>query len=86
MYDTYHSSVRGFQSMGEDITTVELAVESLPNQSTIFNPFYLDHGHESIIPIQLQKKKKNTRIESVQSFVHRVTSDLEVAEKIYKKR
>ena len=43
------------------------------------SPFYLNYGHESILPIQLIKGDEEIRTESIGSFVRRVTSDWELA-------
>ena len=61
------------------LSTVELAINSLPNKSTGFSPFYLNCRHEPILPIQLLKGNEEIRTESVGFFVWRVTSDWELA-------
>ena len=61
------------------LSTVELVINSLPNKSTGFSPFYLNYGHEPILPIQLIKGDEEIRTESIGSFVRRVTSDWELA-------
>ena len=50
-------------------------INSLPNKSTGFSPFYLNYGHEHVLPIQLIKGDEEIRTESIGSFVRRVTSD-----------
>ena len=57
------------------LSTVELVINSLPNKSTGFSPFYLNYGHEPILPIQLIKGDGEIRTESIGSFARRVTSD-----------
>ena len=59
---------------------MELAINSLPNKSTGFSPFYLNYGHEPILSIQLIKGDEEIRTESIGSFVRRVTSDWELAQ------
>ena len=44
-----------------------------------FSPFYLNYGHEPILPIQLIKGDEEISTESIGSFVWRVTSDWELA-------
>ena len=61
------------------LPTVELVINSLPNQSTWFSPFYLNYGYEPVTPIQLLKGDEEVKTESVGSFVRRVTSDWELA-------
>ena len=57
------------------LPTVELVINSLPNQSTGFSPFYLNYGYEPVTPIQLIRGNEEVRTESIGSFVRRITSD-----------
>ena len=66
------------------LPTIELVINSLPNQSTGFSPFYWNYGYEPITPIQLLKGDEEIRTESVGSFMRRVTSDWELAKEILK--
>ena len=59
--------------------TVEITINSSPNQSTGFNPFFLNYGYEPVMPIQLLKGNESTKMESVASFIQRVTSDWNLA-------
>ena len=43
------------------LSTVELVINSLPNKSTRFSPFYLNYGHEPILPMQLLKSNEEKR-------------------------
>ena len=61
------------------LPTVEMVINSLPNQSTGFSPFYLNYGLEPVTPIQLLKGDKSSSTESVDSFIRRVTSDWKLA-------
>ena len=61
------------------IPTVELVINSLPNQSTRFSPFYLKYGYEPVTPIQLLRGDEEIKTESIGSFVRRITSDWELA-------
>ena len=61
------------------VSTVELVINSLPNKSTGFSPFYLNYGYEPILPIQVIKGDEEIRTESIGSFIRRVTSDWELA-------
>ena len=79
MYEVHNSWIREYEWFGKDLSTVELVIKSLPNKSTGFSPFYLNYGHEPILPIQLRRGNEEIRIESVGSFVRRVTSDWELA-------
>ena len=55
--------------------TVEMVINSMPNKSNGFSPFYLNYGHEPIMPIQLLHNNEKINTESVDSFIQRVTSD-----------
>ena len=57
------------------LPTIEQVINSLPNQSTGFSPFYQNYGYETMTPIQLLKGDEEIKIESVGSFVQRVASD-----------
>ena len=61
------------------LPTVEMVINSLPNQSTGFSPFYLNYGHEPVTPIQLLKGNGSASTESVDSFIRRVSSDWKLA-------
>ena len=55
------------------LPTVEMVVNSLPNQSTGFMPFFLNYGREPAMLIYLIKGNEQINTESVASFVRRVT-------------
>ena len=61
------------------LPTVEMAINSSPNKSTGFSPFFLNYGHEPVTPMQLLKGDETASTESVASFVQRVTSDWKMA-------
>ena len=61
------------------LPTVELVVNSLPNASTGFSPFYLNYGYEPVVPIQLLRGDELAKTESVAAFVQRVSSDWKLA-------
>ena len=56
-----------------------MVINSLPNQSAGFSPFYLNYGHEPVMPLQLLRGNESISTESVASFLNRVTSDWELA-------
>ena len=58
-----------------------MVINSLPNQSTGFSPFYLNYGHEPVTPIQLLKGDESANTESVDSFIRRVSSDWEIGKR-----
>ena len=57
------------------LPTVEMVINPLPNQSTGFSPFFLNYGHEPVMPIQLLRGDESGKTESVASFIKRVMSD-----------
>ena len=61
------------------LPTVEMVINSMPNKSTGCSPFYLNYGHEPVMPIQLLHGNEKINTESVASFIQRVTSDWELA-------
>ena len=61
------------------LPTVELVINSLPNSSTGFSPFYLNYGYEPGTPIQLIRGDELAKTESVVSFAQRVASDWKLA-------
>ena len=61
------------------LPTVEMVMNSMPNKSTGVSTFYLNYGHEPVMPIQLLRGNEKISIESVASFIQRVTSDWELA-------
>ena len=54
------------------LPTVELTINSLPNSSTGYSPFYLNYGYHPTVPIELLKGDEETKLEAVDSFVSRV--------------
>ena len=61
------------------LPTVELVINSLPNQSTGLSPFYLNYGYELVTSIQLLKGVEEIKTESIGSFMRRIASDWELA-------
>ena len=61
------------------LPTVELVVNSLPNSSTGFSPFYLHYGYEPVTPIELLRGDELAKTEAVEAFVRRVSSDWKLA-------
>ena len=47
---------------------IELAINSLPNHSTGYSPFYLDYGFHHIVPVELIKGNEEIRQESTATF------------------
>ena len=61
------------------LPTIELVINSLPNQSTGFSPFFLNYGYEPVTPMQSLKGDESASTESVASVVRRIASDWELA-------
>ena len=61
------------------LPTVELAINSLPNASTSFTPFFLNYGYEPVTPIQLLRGDEVATTESVEVFVQRLSLDWKLA-------
>ena len=61
------------------LPTVEMVINSLPNQSTEFSLFFLNYGYEPVMPIQLLWGDESSKTENVASFIQRVTSDWNLA-------
>ena len=61
------------------LPTVEMVINSMPNKSIGFIPFYLNYGHELVMPVQLLRSNEKVSTKSVASFIRRVTSDWELA-------
>ena len=62
------------------LPTVELVINSLPNSSTGFSPFYLNYGYEPVTPIELIRGDELAKTESVASFIQRVVIRLETGQ------
>ena len=58
---------------------LELAINSLPNSSTGFTPFFLNYGYEPVTPIQLLRGDEVATTESIEVFVQRLSSDWKLA-------
>ena len=57
------------------LATMEIGINSLPNQYMGFSPFSLNYGYEPVTPIQLLKGNEEAKTGIVASFIRRVTSD-----------
>ena len=53
------------------LTTVEMTINSYPNSSTGYSPFFLNYGYHPIAPVELLKGAEDIKIEAVQNFVSR---------------
>ena len=53
------------------LPTVEMVVNSLPNRSTGYSPFFLMYGYHLVLPIELLKGDESTNVETVSKFLYR---------------
>ena len=61
--------IRNWQEL---LPIAKLAINSFPNRSTGFSPFYLNFGFHPVVPADLLKGNEVTNFESVNSFVERL--------------
>ena len=54
------------------LPTLELAIYSLPNQSTGYSPFFLNYGFHPTVPAELIKGNEEIRQETIANFVGRM--------------
>ena len=51
---------------------VEMSINSLPNRSIGFSPFFLNYGYHLVAPVQLLDNSMVNKVESVNNFVSRI--------------
>ena len=61
----------GSHQMAGILPAVEMVINSLPNRSTGYSPFYLVYGYHPVLPVELLKGDEKTNVESVEKFVDR---------------
>ena len=54
------------------LATVEMTINSSPNSSTGYSPFYLNYGFHPIAPVELLAGDENSTVEAAQTFVERI--------------
>ena len=55
----------------EFLPTVEMVINSLPNRSTRYSPFFLVYGYHPVLPVELLKGDESTNVETVSKFLER---------------
>ena len=45
-----------------------MTINSLPNSSTGYSPFYLNYGYHPVLPVELLKGDEEVKIEAVDNF------------------
>ena len=53
------------------LPTVEMVVNSLPNRSTRYSPFFLMYGYHPLLPVELLKGDESTNVETLSKFLDR---------------
>ena len=65
------SDVSNLTKWVEFLPNVEMVVNSLPNRSTGYSPFFLMYGYHPVLPIQLLKGDEITNVETVTKYLER---------------
>ena len=65
------SDVPDLSRWREFLPTVEMVVNSLPNRSTGYSPFYLMYGDHPILLVELLKGDEATNVETLSKFLER---------------
>ena len=65
------SDVPNLTRWTEFLPTVEMVINSLPNRSTGYSPFYLVYGYHPVLLVELLKGDEKTNVKSVEKFVER---------------
>ena len=53
------------------LPTVEMVVNSLPNRSTGYSPFFLMYGYHLVLLVELLKGDESTNVETLLKFLER---------------
>ena len=68
-------------SWGSLLPTVEMTINSLPNSSTGYSPFFLNYGYHPVLPVELLKGDEEVKIEAVDNFVSRLQREWDHAKR-----
>ena len=55
----------------EFLPTIEMVINSIPNKSIGYSPFFLMHGYHPVLPIELLKGDESTNVETLSKFLER---------------
>ena len=55
----------------DSLPTIEMVVNSLPNRSTGYSPFFLMYGYHPVLPVELLKGDESTNVETLSKFLDR---------------
>ena len=53
------------------LPTIEMVINSLPNRSTGYSPFFLMYGYHPVLPVELLKGDESTNVETLSRFLER---------------
>ena len=65
------SNFPGLGRWKEFLPILEMVVNSLPNRSTSYSPFYLMYGYHPVLPVELLKGDKSPNVETLSKFLER---------------
>ena len=65
------SDVPNLSRWTEYLPTVEMVINSLPNRSTGYSPFFLMYGYHPVLPVELLKGDEETKVETVAKYLER---------------
>ena len=65
------SDVPDLSKWKDYLPTVEMVINSLPNRSTGYSPFYLMYGYHPVLPVELLKGDESTKIETLSKYLER---------------
>ena len=63
------------------LPTVEMTINSLPNSSTGYSPFFLNYGYHPVLPIELLKGDEEVKIEATDNFFSRIQREWDHAKR-----
>ena len=63
------------------LPTVEMTINSLPNSSTGYSPFFLNYGYHPVLPVELLKGDEEVKTEAVDNFVKRIQREWDHAKR-----
>ena len=67
------------------LSTVEMVINSLPNRSTGYSPFYLTYGYHPVLPIEMLKGDESTNVKTLSKFLERTQKVWSIARAQMKK-
>ena len=65
------SNVTDLHRWTDYLPAIEMVVNSLPNRSTGYSPFFLMYGYHPVLPVELLKGDESTNVETLSKFLDR---------------